>query len=125
MQRWICQTCGTQFADSEEQPSICPICSDDRQYVKAEGQKWTTLAALREQGYHSMIKEEEPGLIGIGTEPSFAIGQRALLVQTPQGNILWDCITYLDDQTIEAVQKLGGIRAISISHPHYYSCMVE
>src|SRR5439155_17086709 len=117
--------CGTQFASSEEQPSACPICSDDRQYVKPEGQKWTTLAKLREQGYHTIIKEEEPGLIGIGTEPSFAIGQRALLVQTPQGNILWDCITLLDEQTAAEIERLGGIKAITISHAHYYTTMVE
>src|SRR5207302_3695319 len=66
-----------------------------------------------------------PGLTGIRTEPEFAIGQRALLVQTAQGNILWDSISYLDDATIEAVRRLGGISAITISHPHFYSSMVE
>ena len=64
-------------------------------------------------------------LVGIGTEPSFAIGQRALLVRSPEGNLLWDCITVIDDATIDAVRELGGIRAIAISHPHYYSSMVE
>ncbi len=64
-------------------------------------------------------------MFGIGTEPSFAIGQRALLVQSPAGNLLWDCVTLLDDQTIERVNELGGIRAIAISHPHFYSAMVE
>jgi glyoxylase-like metal-dependent hydrolase (beta-lactamase superfamily II) len=46
-------------------------------------------------------------------------------VRSPQGNVLWDCITVVDDATIEAVRGAGGIRAIAISHPHYYSCMVE
>lgn len=64
---------------------------------------------------------DDLGLVGIGTEPSFAIGQRALLVRTPQGNVLWDSITLIDDATVDAVRKLGGIRAIAISHPHYYS----
>ena len=31
----------------------------------------------------------------------------------------------IDDATIDAVRELGGIRAIAISHPHYYSSMVE
>jgi len=39
--------------------------------------------------------------------------------------VLWDCITLIDDATVSAVRELGGIRAIAISHPHYYSCMVE
>lgn len=38
---------------------------------------------------------------------------------------MWDCITYLDSQTIEKVNALGGIDAIALSHPHYYSSQVE
>lgn len=125
MEHRICITCGTQFAPSEEQPRECPICRDQRQYVGPNGQQWTTLAAMRQGDFHNTFKEHEPNLIGIGTTPSFAIGQRALLLRSEQGNILWDCITFLDEETAEQVQKLGGIKAIAISHPHYYSCMVE
>lgn len=75
--------------------------------------------------HHNVVRGEERGLTGIRTEPEFAIGQRALLVQTAEGNILWDCISYLDETTIETVRRLGGISAIAISHPHFYSSMVE
>lgn len=124
MTHFICATCGTQFAAREEAPETCDICEDDRQYIGPKGQQWTTLEALQETHYN-VIREVEPNLTGIGTQPSFAIGQRALLVQTPQGNLLWDCITLLDEPTKAVVKALGGIRAIAISHPHYYSCMVE
>ena len=33
----------------------------------------------------------------------FAIGQRAFLLETPMGNVLWDLITLLDDATVEFV----------------------
>ena len=89
-----------------------------------EGQQWTTLEQLQ-RDHSNRIDEEGTGLVGIGTEPSFAIGQRALLVRSPGGNLLWDCVTLLDRQTVERVTELGGIRAIAISHPHYYSAMVE
>jgi glyoxylase-like metal-dependent hydrolase (beta-lactamase superfamily II) len=121
---YICVTCGTQFTATEHAPERCPICEDERQYVGWDGQRWTTLEDLA-RDYHNVIRAEEPGLTGIGTHPSFAIGQRALLVQAPGGNILWDCISLLDEPTIAAVRALGGIAAIAISHPHYYSCMVE
>jgi glyoxylase-like metal-dependent hydrolase (beta-lactamase superfamily II) len=124
MDNFICTTCGTQFAESATPPAHCPICMDERQYIGWQGQQWTTLAALR-RDHHNRIKLEEPGLTGIGTEPGFAIGQRALLVQTPAGNVLWDCISLLDEATLAAVQALGGIAAIAISHPHYYSSLVE
>lgn len=39
---YICVTCGTQFAPTEEPPANCPICDDDRQYIGFNGQQWTT-----------------------------------------------------------------------------------
>jgi glyoxylase-like metal-dependent hydrolase (beta-lactamase superfamily II) len=125
MEHWICVTCGSQFTQSRKPPHECPICLDQRQYIGPQGQQWTTLGKMRQDGYHSIIKQEEPRLTGIGTTPSFAIGQRALLVQTDRGNVLWDCISFLDEETVQAVQQLGGISAIAISHPHYYSSMIE
>lgn len=124
MPNFICTTCGTQFAESGQPPGLCAICQDDRQYLRPTGQQWTTLDQLRRANRNS-IRFEESGLIGIGVEPTFAIGQRALLVRMPRGNILWDCIPLLDPALVEMVQALGGISAIAISHPHYYSSMVE
>jgi glyoxylase-like metal-dependent hydrolase (beta-lactamase superfamily II) len=124
MENYICETCGTQQAASAQPPARCAICEDERQYIGWKGQRWTTLAALSHD-HHNRLQLEEPDLTGIGTEPAFAIGQRALLVQTPAGNVVWDCITLLDAATIDAVRALGGIRAIAISHPHYYATMVE
>jgi len=124
MEHYICVTCGTQFPASVEPPTHCPICEDERQYIGQNGQQWTTLAALRKTHQNS-IREHEANLTGIGTEPRFAIGQRALLLHSPGGNLLWDCITLLDEATITVVRALGGIRAIAISHPHYYSSMIE
>ena len=120
---FVCATCGTQFAPSASEPEHCPICEDERQYVGWSGQRWTTLEALRRD--HTNKIRDDLGLTGIGTEPSFAIGQRALLVRSPGGNVMWDCVTLIDDATVAAVRELGGIRAIAISHPHYYSSLVE
>lgn len=124
MPNFICVTCGAQFAATGEPPDKCDICEDERQFVGWRGQQWTTLAELR-QSHQSVVRLEEPGLYGIGMEPSFAIGQRALLVMHTEGNVLWDCIPLLDEAVIERIRGIGGISAIAISHPHYYSSMVE
>jgi glyoxylase-like metal-dependent hydrolase (beta-lactamase superfamily II) len=124
MPNFICTTCGTQYADSEQPPAACAVCQDERQYVKATGQQWTTLDRLRLTNRNS-LRFEEPGLIGVGVEPHFAIGQRALFLRTPKANVLWDCLSLLDGAVVEAVQALGGLSAVAISHPHYYSAMVE
>lgn len=124
MPRFICRACGTQYPESETPPAHCPICEDERQFVNWEGQSWTTLEELR-RAHRARMQQEGPGLTGIGSEPSFAIGERALLVETPHGNVLWDCIALLDDEIIKAVKARGGLTAIAISHPHYYTTMVE
>jgi hypothetical protein len=118
----ICRTCGVQYAAPR---ADCPVCRDERQYVGWNGQQWTSLEEIRAAGHRARFGEEGPGVTGIGTDPSFAIGQRALLVRGPAGNVLWDCITYLDDEIIARVRELGGINAIAISHPHYYGTMIE
>src|SRR5919197_5226541 len=118
MLNFICTTCGMQYAEGDQPPAACAICQDERQYVKATGQQWTTLDRLRLANRNS-IKFKEPGLIGVGIDPPFAIGQRALFLRTPKGNVLWDCLSLLDEAVVEAMQALGSISAIAISHPHY------
>jgi hypothetical protein len=117
---FLCVTCGTQFPPAAGPPAECPICLDERQYVGLDGQRWTTPDALR-AGHSAELREVAPGLLGIGCEPQFAIGQRALLVD----GLLWDCVALLDDAIAEAVESAGGLRAIAISHPHYYTTMVD
>ena len=124
MENFICVQCGTQFSEAAKPPLRCPICEDERQFVRHAGQEWTTLKRLAAD-HQNRFEEEVPQLLGIGTEPEFAIGQRALLLQSPSGNLLWDCIALLDDRTIAEVNARGGIRSIAISHPHYYTTMVE
>jgi glyoxylase-like metal-dependent hydrolase (beta-lactamase superfamily II) len=124
MENFICVQCGTQFTESAQPPPDCSICEDERQFVRHTGQEWTTLKRLRAD-HHNRLQEEAPRLLGIGTEPEFAIGQRALLLQSPGGNLLWDCVTLVDDETAAEIDGRGGIRAIAISHPHYYTTMVD
>ncbi|ORX80538.1 beta-lactamase-like protein [Basidiobolus meristosporus CBS 931.73] len=120
----MCVTCGTQFPSSSQKE--CPICLDERQYVPASGQKWTTLRGIQEVHQNKFEPfENDPRLTSIFSTPTFAIGQRGILIRTPKGNILWDCISLIDEETISKVKELGGLNAIAISHPHYYSSMVE
>lgn len=120
----ICVTCGTQYPTSNDPPAECPICKDERQYIGGRGQEWITLEELQ-KSHRNVFFQEGEDLWGIQTEPEFAIGQRALLLQTRSGGILWDCVSLLDGSTIGLVKALGGLTAIAVSHPHYYASMVE
>jgi hypothetical protein len=121
----ICATCGVQYDKPSFDPDACRICLDERQYVGWQGQRWTSIDQLADEGRRGVVRPEEPGLWGVGTEPSFAIGQRALLVPGEGGNLLWDCVSFVDDDTVRAVEAKGGIAAIAISHPHFYGAMIE
>lgn len=114
----ICSTCGTWYG--EEVPPICAICSDDRQYILENGQQWTNLSDLQKT-YSIRFSEVQPELMDMRITPSFAIGQRALLVSSPSGNILWDCIPLIDEPSIAFIKSKGGLRGIAVSHPHFYS----
>src|SRR3979409_686788 len=108
MPKFICTTCGTQYAESDQPLAACAICQDERQYAKARGQNWTTLDKLRLTNRNS-FKFKEPGLIGVGIDSHFAIGQRALFLRTPKANILWDCLPLLDEAVVEMVTALGAV----------------
>ena len=124
MPAFICTACGMQYAPTEVPPTQCRVCEDERQFTPPGGQSWTTLGRVA-VGHLNAFRQHEPGLIGIGTQPTFAIGQRALLVCTPNGNVLWDCISLIDEATVALINGLGGLKAIAISHPHFYTTLVE
>ena len=124
MENFICMTCGVQYGETDAPPEHCLICEDERQYVGKDGQRWTTISEMQKH-FRNRIEEIDPSLTGIGTTPGFAIGQRGLLVQTPDGNVLWDCVSLIDDDTVEAIRARGGISAIAVSHPHIVGSLVE
>jgi hypothetical protein len=113
-----------QYAPSHTPPPQCTICEEERQFVPPTGQGWITLEDMAVRHVNS-FKQYESGIFGIGSQPRFAIGQQALLICTPHGNVLWDCIALIDDATVSVIKALGGIQAFGISHPHFYTTMVE
>jgi hypothetical protein len=123
MDAFICTTCGTQYAPSNKPAAQCAICEEERQFVLPTGQAWTTLGRLRKT--HIATFRDDGGLIGIGMSPNFGIAQRALLVRAAAGNVLWDCISLIDPTMVDIIVGLGGLKAIAISHPHYYTTCVE
>lgn len=117
----LCKTCGTSYNTA---PERCAICDDERQYVPLDGQQWVDFDAVT-RSHTNKWQQLEPGLLSLKTVPKFAINQRAILLHTPHGNVLWDCIATLDPATLTLIKALGGLHAIAISHPHYYTTMQD
>lgn len=124
MSYWICVHCGLQHGDSETVPARCLNCSDERESMTHKSPAWTTLAEMQGH-YRNVFTSLGDGVTGICTSPAFGIGPEVFLIQTSAGNVLWDCVAYLDQQTIDQIRALGELSAIVISHPHMVASVVE
>eukprot|EP00884_Botryococcus_braunii_P011830 jgi/Botrbrau1/20648/Bobra.113_1s0072.1 len=123
----ICITCGAEYAMEglEDFPKKCIICDEERQYVNSDGQQWTTGQRMLADGRKTEVRQLEDNLWGFSVEPKVGIGQRSLLVTTPKGNVLWDCVCFLDDAALSKIRELGGVSAVVNSHPHFFTRMVD
>lgn len=115
----VCATCAVEYGHAPL-PEVCVICDDERQWVPRSGQAWTTVGRLAQEGHRAVVEELEPGLVGIGTDPSVGIGQMGKLVVTEHGNVLFDVPGFIDDGAVAAIESRGGLAAIVASHPHMY-----
>ena len=123
MPLWSCEQCGAQFPASDVPPHSCPICEDERQFVNWKGQRWLTREELA--GARKLVWRDDLDVPGIGLEPSFAIGQRALLLRETDGCVMWDCIPLATGEAVQYVRSLGGLKAIAVSHPHFYGAVAD
>lgn len=120
---WICTTCATQHAPSATPPAACRVCGDERQYVGWGGQQWTTMDALAAR--FRLRLGDDDGVFGLAVDGAFAIPQRAVHLRTGAGNILWECLGLVTDEAVTALKARGGVDRIVISHPHFYTAMME
>ena len=68
--RRILDIASAQFAERDSLPERCPICDEERQYVRWDGQAWTTTDELRKT-HRLKIADEAENIAGIGAEPEF------------------------------------------------------
>jgi glyoxylase-like metal-dependent hydrolase (beta-lactamase superfamily II) len=122
---WICTACGLEHPDSPLPPPLCAICTEERQFVPVTGQDWTTSERLERAGTTASIVEVEPGLFRLTVTPRVGIGHQALLVRTPSGNLLWEPPGFISSAAVDAVRELGGVAAITGSHPHLMGAAVS
>ncbi len=125
MPLWICRACGLEHSESSNPPDNCVVCDDERQYVPPGGQKWTTAELQEQGGTRASVEQAEPGLYRMTVTPTIGIGHRSLLVQTPSGNVLWEPPGFISEDAIAAIRELGGVAAITGSHPHLMGTMVS
>ncbi|EWC44584.1 hypothetical protein DRE_06665 [Drechslerella stenobrocha 248] len=133
LDKLICLHCGTQYEEVDRAlRKNCRICDDPRDSVSPTGPAWVTLRELystpspknaNEPKYRISLwtDPKEPTVTVLSTQPKFAIGQSPFVLKTPHGLVIWETMTYLDKATVDAIKLIGEVKAIAISHPHFYS----
>lgn len=122
---WSCATCAIEHSDTQHPPATCAICSDERQFVPASGQRWTTQAELASAGHRGVLSELETDLYAVDVVPELGIGQRGLFLRTAGGNLLWEPPGFIDSDMISAIHDLGGVDLVSASHPHLTGASIQ
>jgi glyoxylase-like metal-dependent hydrolase (beta-lactamase superfamily II) len=132
MATWICNGCGLEHGDSPTPPPMdgCvfdrgPVSDEELGDLGAHTREWLSLTALAAQPHNTEHRDHGRGVHSFRREPRLGIGQWSFLVQTGQGNVLWDPPAYLDPEVEGLVRGLGGAVVIMTSHPHMFAAQVS
>jgi ribosomal protein S12 methylthiotransferase accessory factor len=69
------------------------------------------------------VEHPLPGLAVVTADGAPGIGQSGYLLRTPAGNIAFEGAAWYDDDALDAIAALGGVRWIAASHPHVYGAL--
>ena len=123
--RLSCTHCGFWHTWFERQaPSTlnCVLCSDVRNALPPGG--WDYADAGRVAGMvRTHWKEFTPGIWGFWCEPRYGLAGTGWLIRRDDGNVGFEGAPYYHDDALGQVERLGGLRVLSASHPHGYGAL--
>ena len=100
----------------------CPVCLDYRHPLPQQGWRFASPTQVDAQTV-TRWRALSQDVTYFWNEPAQAIGPGGYLVQTPQGNIAFEGASWMSDEAIEHVRRLGGVRWLSGSHAHVYGAL--
>ena len=118
MPPYCCANCGFWQRYFEVPPS-CPVCLDYRHPLPPDG--WRFLTSEEVDGRVETTWEEvRPGLVQFANRPAIGIGPCGYLVVREGGNVAFEGATWYSEAALAEIERLGGVRYLSASHPHVY-----
>jgi glyoxylase-like metal-dependent hydrolase (beta-lactamase superfamily II) len=118
----ICTYCGNRTFIGEGETPECLICAN--RYVpepKARVRFKRPDALLPD--HHTEIVQLEEDIWRFYVRPNLGIRHYAFFIQRPGGNVLMDMQPILTNDLAAWIGAKGGLKAIVLSHPHYYGAM--
>lgn len=118
---FACTNCGF-WQKFFETPSSCPICTDYRHVLPANGWSFLGLEEARGRG-RCLIDEVEPGIWCYRAERPLGIASLGYVVVRPGGNVGFEGTGWYDEEALDHIESIGGISYLSSSHPHCYGAL--
>ena len=103
-------------------PPHCPICSDVRNDLPEDGWDFRTPQQLAPTLQHHR-REVIPGVWEFWTTPRFGLDSHGWLLLEPDGNVAFEAAPFYDADSLDAIERLGGIAVLAASHPHGYGAL--
>jgi hypothetical protein len=120
MTSYCCTNCGF-WQKRFETPATCPVCEDFRHPLPPDGYSFLTNDAVDDR-HETRLTEVLPDVWQIATKPAIGVGSFGLLIVTDEGNLHFEGAGLYDDRTLDAIDRLGGVRWQSFSHSHVLGC---
>ena len=119
---FACANCG--FWQHHFAPPDCPVCSDVRNDLPADGWRFVPEAeiAATHDGSARQIADD---LWAFTTTPQLGLGGTGWLIVRPGGNVAFEGAPYYSRAMLSKIAELGGIAALAASHAHGYGALFQ
>lgn len=110
-------------------PPDCPVCTDVRNDLPENGWEFVSEAEMLERERNGAVKcvwrEIDDGIWMFSNETPIGIGSSGYLIQRETGNIAFESPGWWTRDAIAQLDKLGGVRFVSASHPHGFGAIYQ
>ncbi len=108
LQPFVCEHCG--FWQRHFAPAACPVCEDFRHPLPPDGWRFADAPAMTAR-VRCRVEHPLPGLVAVTADGAPGIGQSGYVLVTPHGNVAFEGAAWYDDDALDALAALGGVRS--------------
>lgn len=125
---YTCNNCGF-WQHYFAVPPDCPVCTDVRNALPENGWEFTSAAAMEAREHSGEVacvwREIDEKIWMFSNETPLGIGSSGYLIERETGNIAFESPGWWTRAAIEKLDRLGGVRFISASHPHGFGAIYQ
>lgn len=121
-QMYSCVNCGF-WQQYFTLPPACPVCTDVRNALPENGWNFVSDREAFVGEITCQVAEIDRGVWMFSNRPAMGIGSSGYLIEREYGNIAFEAAGWYTTDALDKIEKLGGIRYLSASHPHGFGAL--